>query len=123
MLSNKLHLINIISSFFLQGSFFLAAKADEACRPNDLGNFKLNVFLTKLLSPSCEAEYLHFKATVTLPKVSQKALYYGWIPLIMYVGLNLGTHKYATEENPMQQKERQATVLDCIPIIGTAGLP
>lgn len=68
-------------------------------------------------------EYLLFKATVTLPSVSQKVLYYGWIPMIMYVGLNLGTHKFATEENPMQQKERPAGVLDCIPIVGTAGMP
>jgi len=69
------------------------------------------------------AEYVHHKATVTLPKVSQKVIYYGWIPLIMYVGLNLGTHKYATEDNAMQQKERSATVLDCVPIFGTAGMP
>jgi len=69
------------------------------------------------------AEYLHFKTTVTLPKVSQKVLYYGWIPLICYVGLNLGTHKYFDEANPMAQKERPASITDCIPIFGTAGGP
>jgi len=67
-------------------------------------------------------EWLQYKCTSTLPKVSQKVLYYGWIPVVCYVGLNLGSHKYVTEENPMQQQERPAVFTDCIPLVGTAGL-
>jgi len=69
------------------------------------------------------AEYLHYKGTVTLPAVSQKALYYGWIPIIMYVGLNLGTHKYVSDDNLTMQKERAPSIFDCVPLVGTAGMP
>lgn len=70
-------------------------------------------------------EWLQYKGTVQLPQYSQTAIYYGWLPIVAYVGLSLGTHKYFPEENMMVQKERPARFTDCIPIpgIGTNGLP
>mmetsp|Transcript_85950 Transcript_85950/g.105467 ORF Transcript_85950/g.105467 Transcript_85950/m.105467 type:complete len:102 (-) Transcript_85950:60-365(-) len=52
-------------------------------------------------------------------------IYYGWIPFVIYKGLQHGTHKYIDDTNngqPMPQS-RKPRITDLIPIGGTHGLP
>merc|ERR1719461_1585304 len=71
-------------------------------------------------------EFIKHRATKIwkggLNKAVEKSLFYGWIPVVMYLGLDLGTHKFV-KEGKMMPEERLARWTDIIPIFGTAGLP
>jgi len=54
-------------------------------------------------------------------------LYYGWIPFVMFKGLQHGTHKYfSTDQQPTGQPQpltRPPRWADVLPILGSGGCP
>ena len=50
-------------------------------------------------------------------------IFFGWIPFVVYRGLQRGTHKYITQDKPTFTQERNPRYTDVIPIVGSHGLP
>merc|ERR1712137_520108 len=66
-------------------------------------------------------KFFQYKLNITIPYITEIILYYAWIPVICYIGMNMGTHKYFIEDDTIVQKERIPKFTDCIPFIGTFG--